>query len=230
MYNLTYRLVRRKNRKIGDKKLENSVLPKLYDRVYKKSEEKHFTSFLARGKPSSEHLEIIKLFSWKGKKVVDVGCGTGLFAYLAAKKGAEVTGIDFSEHAIKLAQRNYSHQKLHFKKMNVNQLKGKFDVIVSIGTLEHTDKPLQSLKFFKKHLNANGKIIITSPNWTTWAQGETLLKDFKQRLPKVCEDISFRNKQVRINNLLKWIKKNVLPFDNSLPHSGAIGLYIFSSK
>ncbi len=44
------------------------------------------------------------------------------------------------------------------------------------------------------------------------------------------EDISFRNKEERINNLLKWIKKNVLPFENSLPHSGAIGLYIFSSK
>ena len=213
------------------------------------------------------------------KKVIDVGCGTGLFAHLVAKKGAEVTGIDFSEQAIKLAQRNHSHRKLHFKKMNVNELKGKFDVIVSIGTLEHVDKPLYLLKFFKKHLNTNGKIIITSPNWTnprgymlmtiyhlfnvpitlfdlhyltpidfinwskalgmrlkwktfddSWAQGETLLKDFKRRLPKVCEDISFRNKEARINSLLKWIKKNVLPFENSLPHSGAIGLYIFSSK
>ena len=163
--------------------------------------------------------------------------------------------------------------------MNVNELKGKFDVIVSIGTLEHVDKPLYLLKFFKKHLNTNGKIITTSPNWTnprgymlmtiyhlfnapitlfdlhyltpidfinwskalgmrlkwktfddSWAQGETLLKDFKRRLPKVCEDISFRNKEARINSLLKWIKKNVLPFENSLPHSGAIGLYIFSSK
>ena len=279
MYNLTYRLPTKKNRKIGHKKLENARLSKLYDGVYKKSEQKHFTSFLAKGKPSAEHLKIIELFSWKGKKVIDVGCGTGLFAHLVAKKGAEVTGIDFSEQAIKLAQRNHSHRKLHFKKMNVNELKGKFDVIVSIGTLEHVDKPLYLLKFFKKHLNTNGKIIITSPNWTnprgymlmtiyhlfnapitlfdlhyltpidfinwskalgmrlkwktfddSWAQGETLLKDFKRRLPKVCEDISFRNKEARINSLLKWIKKNVLPFENSLPHSGAIGLYIFSSK
>ena len=279
MYNLTYRLPTKKNRKIGHKKLENAGLSKLYDGVYKKSEQKHFTTFLAKGKPSSEHLKILELFSWKGKKVIDVGCGTGLFAYLAAKKGAEVTGIDFSEQAIKLAQRNHSHRKLHFKKMNVNELKGKFDVIVSIGTLEHVDKPLDSLKFFKKHLSPNGKIIITSPNWTnprgyvlmtiyhlfnapitlfdlhyltpidfinwskslgmklkwktfddSWAQGETLLKDFKRRLPKVCEDISFRNKEERINSLLKWIKKNILPFENSLPHSGAIGLYIFSSN
>ena len=121
MYNLTYRLPTKKNRKIGHKKLENARLSKLYNDVYKKSEQKHFTSFLAKGKPSPEHLKIIELFSWKGKKVIDVGCGTGLFAYLAAKKGADVTGIDFSEQAIKLAQRNYHHRKLHFKKMNINE-------------------------------------------------------------------------------------------------------------
>ena len=37
--------------------------------------------------------------------------------------------------------------------MNVNELKGKFDVIVSIGTLEHVDKPLNLLKFFKNPFN-----------------------------------------------------------------------------
>ena len=70
---MTYRLPTKKNRKIGYKKLENAGLSKLYDSVYKKSEQKHFTSFLAKGKPSAEHLKIIELFSWKGKKVIDVG-------------------------------------------------------------------------------------------------------------------------------------------------------------
>jgi len=30
--------------------------------------------------------------------------------------------------------------------------------------------------------------------------------------------------------LIKWIEKNILPFDNSLPHSGATGMYIFRNK
>ena len=50
--------------------------------------------------------------------------------------------------------------------MDVFDLKGKFDVIVSIGTLEHTDDPFTTLKFLKRHLSKNGKIIITTPNWT----------------------------------------------------------------
>ncbi len=49
----------KKNRKIRYDELENAGLSKLYDAVYKKSEQKHFTSFLAKGKPSSEHLKII---------------------------------------------------------------------------------------------------------------------------------------------------------------------------
>ena len=50
--------------------------------------------------------------------------------------------------------------------MDVNEIKEKFDVIVSNGTLEHMDDPLKSLKLFKKHLTKNGCIITTSPNWS----------------------------------------------------------------
>ena len=32
------------------------------------------------------------------------------------------------------------------------------------------------------------------------------------------------------SKLIKWIDKNVIPFDNSLPHSGATGMYIFTNK
>jgi len=32
----------------------------------------------------------------------------------------------------------------------------------------------------------------------------------------------------KIDNLLKWIKKNIVIFNNELPHSGATGIYIFS--
>ena len=45
---------------------------------------------------------------------------------------------------------------------------------MSIGTLEHMDKPYLMLKKFKNHLNSNGKIIITSPNWTN-ARGLILM-------------------------------------------------------
>jgi hypothetical protein len=33
-----------------------------------------------------------------------------------------------------------------------------------------------------------------------------------------------------IKNFIKWLKENVLPLENSLPQSGATGLYVFSKK
>ena len=144
---------------------KNKNLKQFYNRVYVKGEKKHFT--IKRETASlSEIKEVLKQISWKGKKVLDVGCGTGLFAYNAAKRGAFVLGIDFSTEAIDIANSQYTHKNLKFQSMDVTEIKEKFDVIVSNGTLEHMDDPLKSLKLFKKHLTKNGCIITTSPNWS----------------------------------------------------------------
>ena len=144
---------------------KNKELAQFYNKVYIKGEKKHFT--IKRESASlSEIKEVLKQVSWKGKKVLDVGCGTGLFAHNAAKKGAIVLGIDFSNEAIEIANSQYTHKNLKFQSMDVNEIKEKFDVIVSNGTLEHMDDPLKSLKLFKKHLTKNGCIITTSPNWS----------------------------------------------------------------
>ena len=143
----------------------NKELAQFYNKVYIKGEKKHFT-IKRESNSLSEIKEVLKQISWKGKKVLDVGCGTGLFAYNAAKRGAFVLGIDFSTEAIDIANSQYTHKNLKFQSMDVNEIKEKFDVIVSNGTLEHMDDPLKSLKLFKKHLTKNGCIITTSPNWS----------------------------------------------------------------
>ena len=145
---------------------KNQKLRTFYNNVYKKGEEKHFTNLVTKGTVSEESKEILKELKWKSKNVLDVGCGTGFFAYNAAKKGANVLGIDFSEQAIKIAKKKYKKSNLSYEQADVNNISGKYDVIVSIGTLEHMDDPLKILKLFKKHISPKGKIIVTSPNWT----------------------------------------------------------------
>ena len=140
-------------------------LSDFYNRVYVKGEKKHFTIKRELNSPS-EIKEVLKQISWKDKKVLDVGCGTGLFAFHAAKKGAIVLGIDFSTEAIDIAKSQYIHKNLKFEYTDVHKIKEKFDVIVSNGTLEHMDDPLKTLRLFKKYLSKNGCIIITAPNWS----------------------------------------------------------------
>ena len=47
---------------------------------------------------------IIGLAPLVGKKVLDVGCGGGILADSMARKGADVTGIDLSTKALRIAQ------------------------------------------------------------------------------------------------------------------------------
>jgi ubiquinone biosynthesis O-methyltransferase len=259
--------------------MKNKDLKNFYQKVYVKGEEKHYTDFVTKSKISSEPFEILKEVNWKSKRVLDVGCGTGFFAFHAAKKGAKVLGIDYAEEGINIAKKKYRHRNLKFEKLDVKEIKEKFDIIVSIGVLEHMDEPFEILKLLKSRLNPKGKIIVTTPNWTnprgyilmtlnllfdapitladlhyltpaehikwaknlrmnlkwktieeSWAHGEDLILDFERRIPNVLRDAKLPNKKKNILKLLNWLKQDVIIFNNSLPNSGAVGLYVYSKK
>lgn len=197
---------------------KNKELKQFYDKVYIKGEKKHFTTY-RESSPTSDVREVLKQISWKSKKVLEVGCGTGLFSFSVAKKGGNVLGIDYSFKAIELAKSKYSHSNLNFQQIDVNQIKEKFDVIVSNGTLEHMDDPLKTLKLFKRHLNPKGHIIITSPNWTN-PRGYillTLLHLFKA--PITLADLHYFT-PIDFQNFAKKLKMNMTwkTFDRSWSH------------
>ncbi len=146
---------------------KNKELETFYQGVYKKGEKKHFTPFVTKGTTSTEVKEVLKQFNWKNKTVLDVGCGTGNFVNEVSRKNTKfVLGIDYAEEAIKIAKESYSRKNLEFRVQDVKDVEEKFDVIVSIGTIEHMDNPMKILKKLKKCLKKNGKIILTTPNWT----------------------------------------------------------------
>ncbi len=148
---------------------KNKDLKKFYDGVYKKGERKHYTPklSLSAGDLPNEDSEVIGVMSWKGKTVLDVGCGTGRACFEIAKRGARrVVGIDFSDAAIAQAKTRPLQNNLEYHVDDIIEHKGKYDVIISIGTLEHMDEPYDVLKRFKRHLNKGGVIVVTCPNWT----------------------------------------------------------------
>ena len=201
---------------------KNKTLKQFYDKVYVKGEKKHFTTY-RESSSTSEAKEILKQISWKSKNILDVGCGTGFFAYNAAKKGANVLGIDFSEEAIEIAKSQYSHRNLDFKMIDIDKITEKFDVIVSNGTLEHLDDPLKTLQLFKKHLNPKGCIIISSPNWTN-PRGYillTLLYLFKA--PITLADLHYFT-PIDFQNFAKKLKMKLIweTFDRSWGHGNVL--------
>lgn len=147
--------------------MQNKDLASFYNSVYKKGEKGHYTSLLLSGdKVPPAKAEVIKEILWKGKTVLDAGCGTGELAYLIAKKGAKrVIGVDYSQEAILVAKKTYQLANLEFVCSDIAYIKGTFDVITTLGTIEHTDDPLGVLKQLKKMLKPGGSLIVTCPNW-----------------------------------------------------------------
>src|SRR3989344_7974500 len=72
----------------------------------------------------NEYLEMpttLKLLgNVKGKKILDLGCGTGIYAKILTRKGAKVKGIDISKEEIKIARRE--NPKVEFKLGNSEKL------------------------------------------------------------------------------------------------------------
>lgn len=148
--------------------VKNRDLKSFYDGVYKNGEKTHYTSLAFCGdKVPLAKEAVLKEIDWEEAKVLDAGCGTGELAYLIAKEGAEhVLGVDYSEIAIKEAKEKYNLPNLNFLKKDIGEIDGKFDIIVSLGTLEHLDDPIAALEKLKSLLAEDGSLIITCPNWT----------------------------------------------------------------
>ncbi len=76
-----------------------------------------------------------------GKQILDVGCGSGIYAVYFAKKDAEVTGIDFSAPMLALAERNAGEEGCRIRFMSGDFLQQRidacFDDVLMIGVFDY---------------------------------------------------------------------------------------------
>jgi len=139
-------------------------LKNVYEDIYKDGKENFFSRFVDNKDISETDDLVLKSVDWKGKTVIDFGCGTGKTAFSIAKLGAKrVFGIDFSESAIEKAKKNYRLTNLDFLvEENLNKM-DPVDYIVSCGTLEHQDDPRMTLMNFTQKIKIGGSIVLTCP-------------------------------------------------------------------
>src|SRR5437870_9039638 len=55
---------------------------------------------------------LVRFDGYRGRMVLEVGCGAGVDLARFAKGGAEVTGVDLTPSAIELARANFAQQRL----------------------------------------------------------------------------------------------------------------------
>lgn len=154
----------------------------------------------------------------KGKKVLDVACGTGYGTKILAEAGAiETFGVDISTEAIDYARENYSSENAKFSLGNAEKLDfpdKEFDVIVSFETIEHLNDYCKFLKEIKRVLKEDGTFIVSTPNKALYPEGnpfhvkEFYRDEFISELRQFFENVKLKEQQTFVDNAIFDEKEN----------------------
>ena len=133
----------------------------------------------------------------QGKRCLDMGCGSGFFAVLMAKKGAAVTAADTNPEAVEITKKNAeaNNVKVHTVKSDgFSSIDDKYDFISfnppylpSEDTHQHKDQWSggktgremieKFVKQLSQHLNRDGKVLMVFSSLT----GEQAVKDLAEQ-------------------------------------------------
>ena len=112
-------------------------------------------------------------------KIADFGCGPGLYAASLAKRGASVTGIDFSKRSIEYAKEVAAREQLNSKYVNQNYLEfgteDRFDLVLMIMCDFCALSPTQRkgiLSKFHKILKPSGSALLDVYSLSAFEQRE----------------------------------------------------------
>lgn len=131
--------------------------------------------------PDTERLRdqrILAIFREHGNlrresRVLEIGCGKSMWLpYIARELGCRVAGIDIEPYAAELASANLagagmSGEILCRDAFDIGQnrdLFGKFDLLYSMGVMEHFEDAAERLALLSNYLKSGGRIITTVPN------------------------------------------------------------------
>src|SRR5215471_4331903 len=134
------------------------------------SEERFFPYRSRKGLTSSEHFAryLFAAGLCRGKRVLDVACGSGYGAYILKSLGAaKVVGEDRDPEAVRFAEKTYATPGLEFRTGDAGALDIEgtpFDVVVSFETVEHVTDPEGFLENVKRRLATDGLFLVSCPN------------------------------------------------------------------
>jgi ubiquinone/menaquinone biosynthesis C-methylase UbiE len=99
-------------------------------------------------------------------KLLDVGCGNGVFLHRMHNLGWSATGIDFDAKAIENAKKMYG-DGLTFMNTDLTGARfpdNSFDAVTMSHVIEHVPDPVALLIEARRVLKAGGRLVVTTPN------------------------------------------------------------------
>ena len=166
---------------------------------------------------------------YKGKKILEIGCGVGVDLMQFARAGAIVSARDLTENAVNLATANLAREGYSgdIKQGNAEALDfadDTFDVVYSHGVLHHTVDTEKSIAEVWRVLKPGGEAVIMLYNRNSWFAlvawlSGTNVEHAKKDAPIIrkystseCRELfkDFQNVRIRVDRF----PKRTVKFDN----------------
>ena len=176
---------------------------------------------------------------WKGKKVLEIGCGIGTDTINFARAGAEVTTVDLSEKSMELARKRaavLNFPNIKFYAGNAEELSSfvpveKYDLIYSFGVIHHTPHPERVIAELQKYAHPGTVLKVMVYYRYSWKVAGVILKyghgafwNYDKIIPLYSEaqfgsPVTFTYTKKNIGDLLAGFKVTDVFVDHIFPYS-----------
>jgi SAM-dependent methyltransferase len=118
-------------------------------------------------------LRLVPFDEYRGRRVLEVGCGAGTDLVRFARGGARVTGVDAAPSAIALARQNFSQQGLDADLQVADGealpfANGTFDLVFAHGTIQYAADDRRVVAECQRVLAPGGQAIFQVYNRVSW--------------------------------------------------------------
>ncbi|HIK29701.1 MAG: class I SAM-dependent methyltransferase [Oscillatoriaceae bacterium SKW80] len=116
--------------------------------------------------PLLEVLSLVKQAIPSQVRILDLGCGNGSLTSVIARHGYEMVGLDSSEAGIAIARQSFPECKFICSDIYdppPKDLLQAFDIVLAVEVIEHLLYPRELVRYAKKCLKPNGRLILTTP-------------------------------------------------------------------
>ena len=155
-------------------------------------------------------------------KILDIGCGRGLFLDIMRTYGWTVLGVEFGQEAVETASSAYGIDIINETRMQSELSDEEFDVITMNHVLEHMYDPAETIRECARTLRKGGLLVVSVPNirslqaafgnrdWFHLDPPYHLNHFSEQGLTKLLENHSFSIRKVRRldpeYNIFGWLQ------------------------